>query len=330
MTIHEAPPQVAGVPPYRVELSDEERAEVRALAEDLAATPPALLDDLDWVARARAQSCLLPRRVLQAIREFRHDPGEGGALLFHNLPVTPGELPRTPTVPESVERVATANTVVPMLIGLQLGEVVAYRQEKHGALVQNIVPVPGMEASQSNAGSHPLEFHIENAFHPGLPDYVGLLCLRSDHLAEAATTVAPIRVALAAIPEEDLAVLWQPRFVTECPPSFGAGMNSGPHPVLSGAADDPNLLVDFNATTGVDAEAAAVLRRLREVMDAVTTGVVLRPGDMVFVDNRVALHGRTHFTPRYDGEDRWLLRVHVHLDNRRTRVHRTGNGPVMS
>jgi L-asparagine oxygenase len=35
------------------------------------------------------------------------------------------------------------------------------------------------------------------------------------------------------------------------------------------------------------------------------------------------------FTPRYDGADRWLHRVFVHLDGRRSRPHRPGNGSVL-
>ncbi|MEV5412741.1 TauD/TfdA family dioxygenase [Thermopolyspora sp. NPDC052614] len=314
---------------HRLKLTGAERAAVWALAVELTGTTPGLIDDLDWVARARRLSSGLPERLRQAIREFRHDPGDQGALIISNLPVAGYELPNTPDMPQSVERIVSPPAATVMLAGLQLGEVVAYREEKHGALVQNIVPVPGLETSQSNAGAVPLEFHIENAFHPFRPDYVGLLCLRSDHLKQAGTTVASMRHALSRISDDDLAVLREPRFATSSPPSFQTDLRSGPHPLIDGAAEDPNLLVDFNATVALDDEAGAVLKRLRAVLDDVTTAVVLQPGDMVFVDNRTAVHGRTHFTPRYDGKDRWLLRVHIHLDNRRSRVRRPGNGPVM-
>jgi L-asparagine oxygenase len=56
---------------------------------------------------------------------------------------------------------------------------------------------------------------------------------------------------------------------------------------------------------------------------------VLEPGDMVFVDNRLVVHGRIAFWPRYDGTDRWLHRIFVHLDNRRSRSRRVGNGAVL-
>ncbi|TDD59964.1 hypothetical protein E1263_12755 [Kribbella antibiotica] len=37
-------------------------------------------------------------------------------------------------------------------------------------------------------------------------------------------------------------------------------------------------------------------------------GMVLVAGDLMVVDNRKAVHGRTSFVPRYDGNDRWLRR----------------------
>ena len=39
-----------------------------------------------------------------------------------------------------------------------------------------------------------------------------------------------------------------------------------------------------------------------------------RTGDLLIVDNRRAVHGRSQFTPRYDGFDRWLQRMSVVRD----------------
>jgi alpha-ketoglutarate-dependent taurine dioxygenase len=39
--------------------------------------------------------------------------------------------------------------------------------------------------------------------------------------------------------------------------------------------------------------------------------VVLRPGEMILIDNGRAVHGRRPFKPTYSGRDRWLKRVNV-------------------
>ena len=38
--------------------------------------------------------------------------------------------------------------------------------------------------------------------------------------------------------------------------------------------------------------------------------VYLRPGDLLALDNRHWLHGRTPFEAVYDGRDRWLQRLY--------------------
>ncbi|MEU0128128.1 MULTISPECIES: TauD/TfdA family dioxygenase [unclassified Streptomyces] len=312
-----------------LELTGEERTALEALAQRLARVEPALVDDQGWRTRVRRESCRVPSRLSSALRGFGHDAGTDGTLTISNLPLSAGELPPTPAVRDSVERAATVPATLAMLLGSELGAVVAYREEKQGALVQNVVPVPALAESQSNAGSVRLEFHTENAFHPHRPDFVGLLCLRPAHEDQVGTQVASVRRALPLIDEQTRAVLHEPRFLTEAPPSFGSNGLSDPKPVLDGAPEDPDICVDFHATSGLDEGAEKALVQLREALWAVRSDVVLRPGDMIFVDNRLVVHGRVAFSPRYDGNDRWLHRVFVHLDHRRSRGYRPGNGAVL-
>jgi L-asparagine oxygenase len=312
-----------------VALTGSERCELADIAQRLVDTPPRLVDDAGWLAAARALSCRLPVRLREAIRQYRHDPGPDATLLLSGLPIAPDRLPATPAVAESAQRIATVPAALAVLVGVQLGEIVAYRDEKNGALVQDVLPVPGFERSQSNAGSVPLELHVENAFHELRPDYVGLICLRNDPGNEAGTLVVSIRRVLARLSPADRTVLAQPRFRTAAPPSFRRGGAGAAHPVLGGCPDDPDIRLDVHATVALDDEAGEALRRLGATMHAAATPLVFRPGEMALLDNRLVLHGRTRFTPRYDGQDRWLHRVYVHLDNRRSRSVRPGNGAVL-
>jgi hypothetical protein len=62
-------------------------------------------------------------------------------------------------------------------------------------------------------------------------------------------------------------------------------------------------------------------RRLDEVapgIDASLRDVVAGPVDLLITGNEWAVHGRRPFTARYDGTDRWLRRVNVLADIRRT------------
>ncbi|MFB7559414.1 TauD/TfdA family dioxygenase [Streptomyces brevispora] len=319
--------------PAALVLTGPEREVVGELADHLAKTGPAATDDLDWIRAVRNASAGLPRRLLAELRAFRHDAGPDGVLLIRNLPVAPADgtrLPSTPSHAGSVERTASTAAAVVTAAMLQLGEVIAYRNEKSGALVQNVVPVPGQESQQSNAGSELLEMHTENAFHNNRPDYIGLLCVREDPSGEARLCTASVRRALPLLSERARRVLSEDRFLTEAPPSFEIREGAAPaHAILPGAPEDPNVLVDFHATHPLDNEAREAMAELRDVLIRVTSALALTPGDLAVVDNRLAVHGRSSFSPRYDGTDRWLHRVYASLDNRRTRPLRHAAGAVL-
>ncbi len=312
-------------------LDDAEREELTALAEELAGAAPRLIDDSRWVDTARTLSGGLPLRVRNRLRRFAWDPGADAMLLLRNLPQhVPGTTPATPSVAGSVQRGTTVPAAALVLVGMALGEVVAFDKEKSGALVQDVVPVPGMETFQGNAGSIKLNMHTENAFHPLRPDFVGLMCLRNDHENVAKLRISSVRRIVPLLPEPVRRVLHEPRFTIAAPASFNMPPGSEePRGVLSGSADDPDLTVDFSSTTALDDTAADALLLLEKAVEHSYRELLLAPGDLALVDNRMALHGRNAFQPRYDGADRWLQRIFVHLDHRRSRGSRPHNGQVL-
>ncbi|WP_330297606.1 TauD/TfdA family dioxygenase [Streptomyces sp. NBC_00503] len=310
-------------------LTDEERAQLGEVADQLAAALPAEIDHPDWMSRGRDLSATIPSRLAARIRQFRHDPGPDGSILIRNLPVREAELPDTPQALGSVEKTPGHSSSVIALTTLQLGEIIAYRNEKSGALVQNVVPVPGQEAEQNNAGSKRLGMHVENTFHDNRPDFVALFCLRGDHDRVAELQMTSVRQALGLLSDADRKVLSEPRYVTPPPSSFPTQSASEPHALLIGAADDPNVRADFISTEALDEEAARAKDALEEAFAEVVRGIKLEPGDLAIVNNHLVLHGRSHFTPRYDGKDRWLHRTFVQLDHRRSRAVRQGNGNVL-
>lgn len=48
-------------------------------------------------------------------------------------------------------------------------------------------------------------------------------------------------------------------------------------------------------------------------------GVALNPGDIAFIDNYRVVHGRKPFQARFDGTDRWLRRLNITRDLRKSR-----------
>jgi len=104
---------------------------------------------------------------------------------------------------------------------------------------------------------------------------------------------------------------------------------AGPIRVFSGSADHPRVRADFAETTGIDDEAQAALEELRRAAEKVAMTIFLEAGDLLLIDNHHAFHGRTPFTARWDGQDRWLLRTSTTRDLSRSAAHRPGDGRVI-
>ncbi|MER5640562.1 TauD/TfdA family dioxygenase [Kitasatospora sp. NPDC002227] len=293
------------------------------------------VDSPEWVARARDAWEDLPLPLRREVSRFRRHSGPHGTLVIGGLPVDQAALPATPTVLGSVQRRPSVPAALLTMVACGLGEPLAYLAEKSGALVQDVVPVPGQETFHGNAGSVPLSFHTENGFHPHPPDYVVFLCLRADHDRTAGMRVAGIRQALPLLTPAGRQALFAAEFITTPPPSFGPGTTTSepavePRPVLSGAAEDPDIRMAQLVTTPLTTRATAALAEFGRACEATARTLRLSPGDLVIIDNRVTVHGRTAFQPRYDGADRWLQRTYVTTDLRRSRDHRPDDGHVLA
>ena len=70
--------------------------------------------------------------------------------------------------------------------------------------------------------------------------------------------------------------------------------------------------------------ATAAMGRLEAAIEAACVEVRLRPGDVLLLDNRRAVHSRSSYEPQFDGVDRWLQRVWSRPE---TFVARTGDMP---
>ena len=85
-------------------------------------------------------------------------------------------------------------------------------------------------------------------------------------------------------------------------------------PILFGSQSDLTFIYDADLMVGIDTEAQDVLERLASAVRESSKSVVLGAGDLLVVDNHVAVHGRTPFVARFDGTDRWLQRTFVVSD----------------
>lgn len=273
----------------------------------------AALDDtlIDRVSRAGRT---LPADVYDAVVQFANHGSPSGGLILEDVPVgTPPATPPSPTAP--IDKDGTSEFCL-LSVARLLGQPVGYLPEHGGDLVQNIVPTRSAQARQvSTSSAVELMFHTEAAFHPHRPRYLVLLCLRGD--PEAATTLASIASCLDDLTPASRTVLFEPRFRTAVDESYLHGRLNQfgpPRPVLSGDRHNPTMVFDADLMVGTDHQAEDALAELGRALASKERKLVLRTGDLLVVDNNAAVHGRTPFTPRFDGTDRWLQRTFVVAD----------------
>ena len=266
---------------------------------------------------------VLPPELIRALVRFRTYGSPDEALVIRGLLPTDADYGPTPEHWSlSAQRKPSFESEL-CLAGVTtlLGDLFSFSSEHNGNLIQNVVPQKGDPFAQTTYGSATfLEWHVEHAFADMRCDYTALLCLRGH--PEAATTIAPIRDIPLGEPHRR--VLFETRYVIAPDDEQECGQVAhGPVAVLTGSAEDPFLRLDplfMRPSDPADHAAAAALTHIAERIPGAARQHVLIPGDLLVFDNRRVVHGRTAYTPRFDGSDRWLQKGFISSSLRRMLV----------
>ena len=255
-----------------------------------------------WSAAARAAASV-PARLApplpDGLRLLRGLPAD------RQLPGTPGDSRRPPG------RHVLLSEFWLSVFGLLLGTPMAFRGQQAAALHQNVTPIPGSEHEESDVGSaRPLPLHTENPYHDIAPDYLLLACLRSDRASTAATTLTRMADLVGRLDREVVATLRRPIFVEQ-----GTAAAAPPSAVLTGPSHDPFVKFDASWTTAINDDGVAALQAMARELPRSMRAVRLEPGDLLLVDNRRWLHGRSAFEVSDGSHDRWLQRIYVCEDS---------------
>lgn len=300
-----------------IDLTPEEHAYLGQLMGGVEVDP---YDDFEtFCFEAKLLFHELPRRIRRRLVEFAHGGNADGVLMLRNLPVD-RDLPPTPTrTGEWVRKQTVASELWLTSVAASLGEPVGYLQEKQGRIVQDLFPTAAnADKLSSESSSILLDFHTEIAFHPFMPDYLLLYGVRQDPNKEARTIFSSVRRFFHLLTPGDRDTLFSDVFLTGVDYSFGnfeERQGAGPLvSVLYGDRLDPFLRYDLDLMVGQTPAARHALQVVRELVNDVKREVTIEPGSLVVIDNRRAVHARSHFTAYYDGRDRWLQRMAVVRD----------------
>lgn len=252
---------------------------------------------------------------------YRFSRCDDFALIVRNLPVDKN-LPKTPygTDPE-IQTIATLLCAILGLFSCIGISPIAYQGENDESFVRHVVPKKCAEKTVSSYGSRMhLGMHVDNPHLPlrfeniddvsACPEYLSLTGIRCEF--GVPTRIVDLAKVLKDLPEFILEELMKPNYLIKRPESFRCQDLEIVAPILL-KNDRKQFSCRYNkaSVSAVTPEAAFALKLFETYVNLprYEQCVLLQKGDFLIFKNQMTLHARDSFTPRFDGTDRWLLRV---------------------
>ena len=328
----------------RMELSQADVQQIQTLLAELAERYDTA-ECQEFQKNATVLSHRLPESVRTFLTQFRLTEPDDGCCIISGYPFDQGKIGPTPAHWKNrADKPSTREEdMLFVLLGSLLGDCIGWSTQQSGYIVHDIMPIKGNEGEQLGTGSEELLWwHTEDAFHPYRGDYIGMMCIRNpDHVPTTIGTLEDVD-----LDPNDVDLLFEESYSIKPDESHlkknRSGLRQGDRAledafnrmeerntnppkmaVLFGSKTNPYLRLDpYFMDKATTEEAQGAFDRLVEKLDDAIREVPLQDGDFCFVDNLKAIHGRLPFKARYDGTDRWLKRIIIARDLRKSRDER--------
>lgn len=290
----------------------------------------------ELIRRLRFYASFLPKSILSAVSKYKYDELGTGILMVQGID---GDIfPDTPAswdFPESY-RPSKKVDFFAMLMSSCLGNVFAWSSQQKGKYIHDLIPRRGKGDSQTGYGStSELIMHTEDSFHPCKADYLCIYGVRN--IDGIATTLASIR-DLSLSPYA-IDILFEKRFIIvpdeshldaqqsiDLTKNHADSLNTLGQKVglLYGNKNFPWLCYDpaYTKIEVGDELSLMALNMLAKEIQRCTHKLAIGYGDFCIIDNRKVVHGRESFMPRFDGTDRWLKRINIACNIRKSAAYR--------
>jgi len=314
---------------FVIELSNKEIQLLLNMAEKIIVSPSEHPEI--FCRHCKLLSYQLPEKLTKKLNNFSINGSPTGFLLIKNIPIVNQELPNTPSSNNCKIGETTILARIQGILLSSIAEMVSYEAEGYGRLFQDIIPIKTMANIQTSVSSNvELEIHTEQAFSKLRPDILSLSCLRGDK--NALTHILPIQTIIDNVTNEELQLLKQPLWNCGVDLSFKIndvefieGDIRGPFSIINGTNGVNTLLFDQDLMTGVNEESNNMIKKIVDIYYKHRISHNLKQGEIIFVDNRHAVHGRSPFKPNYDGKDRFLIRCFATFDYDKSNYARQNN-----
>lgn len=248
-----------------------------------------------------------------------------GYLLMRNCFSTTA-LPPTPCndeAPDTSLWIEPASTLM-ALLGVTGHTVSSYLNEMQGRLAHMVMPAKNNEKSwvRSTKSLSPHTEVVNGHWSEMLPDdtqnqiiapeVFALACLRNP--IQAATTIWSLDDILNNLSYSTIEQLMRPEYIANSQSSFDVDSKIENVSVIGDINGRLVIRYSNSKLVGINDAANEALEKLRKHLSdpQYINKVVLQPGDILIINNRIALHGRDNLSgsANYDGNDRWLIRMY--------------------
>lgn len=316
-------------------LNNEECEQIESIIERLLAKYTSVEND-EFATECALMTAFVPFRLRKRFNDFRNQRIPGGHLLLEGFSINDESIGPTPIHWDAPwnNPLTLREEIYQCLISSCLGDIYGWQTQENGRIIRHVVPIKKDKNEQLGGSSNvTLLWHIEEAFHPYRADMMTLMCYRNEE--KASTNICSL--CDLDIPDHYRKILSEPRFIIEPDKSHTMENNissqwsisedhfkkirafiTNPTPitVLQGKPGHEHLVVDeaFMKPLDGDKEAQEAAEWLYSHMNERKTGVVAKPGDLLLIDNRITVHGRSPYKPNYGPKARWLRRINITTD----------------
>lgn len=262
----------------------------------------------------------LDKTTLSTLESFKNDP-LATVLLARGLPCDI-DLPPTPYDRDR----HLGETPLTIAINIALYHVmgiypVTYQGENNNRLFRDVAPKKNaMKESSSQGSALAIGMHVDNCHLPLTPEaqiknrsiapeYLSLFSLRCD--LRVPTKIAFLEQIIAHLDLQTIEILKQPLFEFIMPDSFSVHQKFQLPILVQDDCGTYYIRFDSECVTPLNDAATVAFQRLQQVLceKSLTHHLLLQPGDFLIFKNQQITHARESFQARFDGTDRWLLRL---------------------
>ncbi|MBO7369961.1 MAG: TauD/TfdA family dioxygenase [Campylobacter sp.] len=196
----------------------------------------------------------------------------------------------------------------------------AYKDENNGKIFRSVVPLKNQGKMIGSYGAKiAFNFHSDNPTYKIYPEYenkslnspefLSLYCMRGDKNAN--TDLIILDDILGNLDNETIQNLQKNDFIVNTPNSFDKYHEVENVSVIAKKDNKFYTRFDYHNIHAQSENSEVALQNFKNAIEKTKQiSHNFQQGDFLIFKNQEILHSRNSFTPKFDGKDRWLIRIY--------------------